>query len=374
MTTNWIVLSALISASLAIAATDAGSSRVGAGVEKFTVSRDDSTYECFPSLCRCNNGRIVVIYRESDNHVARDYCRIIVRTSDDNGRTFSASNVLIEAKSTGKTLRKYNCPKIQQLKDGRLLAICDVFDIPPGEMDRDCWASHVILWTSDDNGSTWSAPRNTDVHGIMPDDVIELDNGDWLLATQFRNPNTHNLMQCVTRSKDGGVTWDKPVTIADVAGLNLCEASILKLTGNSLVCYMRENSGKNLPIYKSISTDGGQTWQGPYETIMSGGHRPVAHLTRDGKVMITYRYQPGGGHWAKNFFAYLETAESALEPDPMKQCGIVLPLDHDRSKNSDGGYSGWVETAPGQFLAVAYIVDDAPKAQIRGYRFNESDF
>jgi len=33
-----------------------------------------------------------------------------------------------------------------------------------------------------------------------------------------------------------------------------------------------------------------------------------------------------------------------------------------------------VELSPGEFLAVNYIVDDAPNAQIRGCRFEERDF
>jgi len=33
---------------------------VGYTIEKFTISRDDSLYECFPSLARCKNGRIIL--------------------------------------------------------------------------------------------------------------------------------------------------------------------------------------------------------------------------------------------------------------------------------------------------------------------------
>ena len=39
-------------------------------VEKFTISRDDSVYECFPHLCRTKSGRIILTYRESNGHVA----------------------------------------------------------------------------------------------------------------------------------------------------------------------------------------------------------------------------------------------------------------------------------------------------------------
>ncbi|MCL6518479.1 MAG: glycoside hydrolase [Armatimonadetes bacterium] len=345
---------------------------VGYTIEKFTISRDDSLYECFPSLARCNNGRIILTYRESDSHVARDFCRLVVRISDDNGKTFSERKILAESHQKDGVLLKYNCPKVQQLKDGRILLICDVFKTPPADDEKGGAGSDIVFFFSNDCGETWSAEQKTGVHGIMPDEVIELANGDWLLATQFRRGNT---FQCVSRSTDGGKTWSEPITIAAREGFNFCEASILQLPTGELVCYMRENSGKGLPIYKSISKDGGKTWEGPFETLMMAGHRPVAHLTKSGKVMITYRHQPGGaGAWAKNTFAYLESVESALETDRSKQFGVILPLDHDRSQKSDGGYTGWVEIEQGCFFAVNYIVDDAPKAQIRGYRFREQDF
>ena len=40
-------------------------------------------------------------------------------------------------------------------------------------------------------------------------------------------------------------------------GLNLCEVSILPVEDNTLVAFMRENSGKGWDCYKALSTDGG---------------------------------------------------------------------------------------------------------------------
>jgi len=348
---------------------------VGANIERFTISRDDSVYECFPSLTRLANGRIILAYRESDGHRPKTFCRLIVRTSDDDGKTFSDRQVLVDAEFTGDHVMQYNCPKVQQLADGRVLLICDAFPQPPGENEKDCNASHVMFWFSSDNGATWAEPIDSGVRGIMPDEVVELPDGVWVLATQFRNCDTKLLTQCVHRSTDGGKTWAEPITVAYKKGYHFCEASIIRVPTGELVCYLRENSGKGRPVYKCISKDGGLTWKGPYTTQMDSGHRCVAHLTKSGKVLITYRYQIGGASpWAKNTFAYLESVESAAQSDRQKQCGIVLPLDHDRSHKSDGGYTGWVETSPGKFLVVNYINDDAPKAQIRGYWFEEKDF
>ncbi|MBT5324783.1 MAG: hypothetical protein HOL51_01560, partial [Gemmatimonadetes bacterium] len=50
-------------------------------IEKFTISRDDSVYECFPHLCQTRSGRILLVYRESNGHVASEFCRLIIRYS-----------------------------------------------------------------------------------------------------------------------------------------------------------------------------------------------------------------------------------------------------------------------------------------------------
>jgi sialidase-1 len=41
---------------------------------------------------------------------------------------------------------------------------------------------------------------------------------------------------------------------------------------------------------------------------------------------------------------------------------------------SDTGYSGWVQFPDGEIYVVNYIVDDAPKGQIRGYSLRKEDF
>ena len=365
----------LLSAVLVLGLIAALAAEVGFRIEKTTISRDDSVYECFPSLTRLANGRILLVYRESDGHRAKTFCRVILRTSDDDGMTFSDRRVLVETAYDGEKILQYNCPKVQQLKDGRVLVLCDRYPIPPGEIDRSWDYSPILFWFSSDSGETWSEPVESGVYGGMPDEVVELSDGTWLLATQFVNSETDCLMQCVSRTADNWRTWSKPIIVAHRKGYDFCEASIIQVPTGEVVCYMRENTNKGRPIYKCISKDGGITWAGPFKTQMDSGHRPVAHLTRSGKVLTTYRYQIGGGSpWAKNTFAYLETIESASQRNRDKQNGIVLPLDHDRSAKSDSGYMGWVETAPGEFFAVNYINDDAPKAQIRGYRFAEQDF
>ena len=395
-------------------------------VEKFTISRDDSVYEFVPHLCRTRSGRILLTYRESNGHVASELCRLIVRHSDDAGRSWSERQVIRDEDRSSGVLRTWNCPKIQQLRDGRILLLCDAYNYPPGEWYVEDQAP-IVFWFSDDDGRSFSAPQPTSVRGICPDQVTETADGRWLLLTAVRDA-AGRLIQLVNVSHDQGNSWDEPFAISDSPRHQLDEGSIVTLPTGELVSYEREDSGG--PLQKMISADGGRTWTGPFDTLNPAAiGMPVAGLTQDGFVLTTGRYgvhsswrpDMSAATWQQRFakrgivipkvpgleanrrfvasiergphivetdteiimglggssahtFAFLEPVESALCPEPSGQKGLLLPLDLDASPFADSGYTGWVEYERGRFLVANYIVDDAPLAQIRGYRFSLDDF
>lgn len=342
-------------------------------IETITISRNDGFFESFPDLAQTATGTLLCVYRESDAHVCTEFTRIVVRRSEDMGRTWSEPAVLVDSAKADGVLTKWNCPRIQQLSDGRLLVVCDAFPVPSvGERWRSESVVH-FLWSSDD-GLTWSEPQPTPVRGIVPDRLVEQADGGWLLAIAAESPRYGTLRQTAFSSRDAGLSWDGPRVVCERPEYNSCEGSVVAFPDGLLVCYMRENSRKGIPALKAISPDHGISWDGPYETLMGGCHRPVAGILPSGRVLVTYRHFPGGAGVATNFFAYLEDAASAREPERMRQRGIVLPLDHDRSERPDHSYSGWTVLPSGKIFAVSYIMDDAPRAQIRGYFFEESDF
>ena len=396
-------------------------------VEKFTISRDDSVYECFPHLCRTCSGRILISYRESNGHVASEFCRLIVRYSDDGGHTWSDRLVIADEKRNGGIMHTWNCPKIQQLEDGRILLLCDRYDYPPGEWGVEDKAQ-IVIWYSNDEGQSFSESHQTSVRGICPDQVTEMPDGRWLLLANMRRKGSDRLFQALYTSNDQGVTWDEPIDIGKGIEEELDEGSIVKMPDGELVSYERQDSGR--PLQKMVSKDGGHSWEGPYDTLNPAAiGMPIAGLTQHGFILITGRYglrsqwrvDMSDETWAKRIakrgivipkvldcepnvkftdrierspymsetnteiiigmggssvhtFAYLEPVESALSPDLSNQKGLVLPLDLDTSPFADSGYTGWVETEPGRFLVANYINDDAPLAQIRGYRFGLEDF
>lgn len=342
-------------------------------IRKFTVSRDDSVYEAFPDLTLTADGRLLCVFAECTHHGKRDWTRLALTESTDRGRTWSPKRALA-APSQG--FPYWNCPRIATLRDGRVAVVVD--RIGAEEHSADASRLENVLFLSRDHGRTWDEPALLPMQGIVPDRLVELADGRWLIACHRRNPATGCLAVRLWHSPDQGRTWHGPVMLADQAGLNLCEVSILPVDAQVLVALLRENSFKGWDAFKVISRDGGLTWSAPIALPIPACHRPTAGWLANGQALVTCRLMQGGkgwvGWWTQNTLAVLTDRESLLAPTREEAHTRILPLDFDRSPESDTGYTGWVQFDDGEIYVVNYIMDDAPKAQIRGYALGLDDF
>jgi sialidase-1 len=349
-------------------------------MERFVVSRDDAVYQAWPDVALTRSGALVCVFSECTHHGDRSYTRVMLTTSFDRGRHWTPKRPLSEP-----LYRKteddpfWDCARIGMLTDGRLYVVAD--RVAGGDEGNQGVArqSNWVFFSQDD-GEAWDGPHLTPVRGIVPDRLAELRSGRWVLSAHTeRQPDGSDLWtERCWLSDDRGVTWRGPNTIAAVPGMMLCEGSVAELPGGELVCLMRENSHRGLDAFKSVSRDGGETWGEPVPFPLPGCHRPVVGILASGKALVTYRFCQGGqgwlGWWTQNAFAALTDVESLLAPSREEAHTRILPLDSDRSGASDTGYTGWVQFDDGEIYVVNYIVDDAPKAHIRGYSLCESDF
>lgn len=341
-------------------------------IKKYSISCDDNIYEAWPDLALADNGNLICIFTECAHHKDRSDSCIVYTISTDKGRTWSPKIPLTER---GDKYNYYNCARISRMPDGKLAIICDYV---VGEDES--VGGKIHLWFSEDNGESWSGPVATSAVGIVPDKLMVLKSGRWLISAHHRDSSHKKLAQFVWHSDDEGKTWSEERVLASDQRYNLCEVSMLELPDSTVVAYLRENSKEGLPCFKSLSFDGGITWSSLYQTPIQGCHRPTSGFLSNGKILITYRYRPGSGGgwlgaWTHNLFAAIMLPESAKETESKKQALRVMPIDYDRSPVSDIGYSGWVQFPDGEIYVCNYLVDDAPtqKAQIRGYSFMPSD-
>jgi len=342
-------------------------------MQKFTVSRDDSIYEAWPDVALCPSGKLVCVFTECTHHGDREGARLAVVTSTDRGRTWSAKRYITEK---GTKEAHFNCARITTLSDGRLVIVCD-FVSGEGPKVELRGKSRNYLWFSSDEGETWSEPVPTPVMGIVPDRVLELKSGRWLIAAHSNDPDHGKLAEYVWYTDDKGATWSNQTTLATNEQYNLCEASLCEVEPDKIVAFLRENSGIGIDCMKAISYNGGESWEGVYNVPLPACHRPTAGLLNDGNALVTFRFMQGGkgwlGSWTQNTFGAILDTDGLLFRGRKGQATRIFPIDYDRSTVSDGGYTGWVQYPDGEVYVVNYIVDDAPRAQIRGYSFYPSE-
>jgi len=342
-------------------------------IARYLVSRDDSIYEAWPDVALTPLGKLVCVFSECTHHGDRSYTRIVLTESTDRGRTWTPKRGLTEP--THGLPVHWNCPRITCLRDGRVVVLVDkLFAREASAAPEQC---RNYLFFSDDEGRTWSDPVETPAMGIVPDKLLELADGRWILSCHYHDRDFGYLVQRLWYSDNQGSSWIGPVTVARHEGLNLCEASILPID-DKLVAFHRENSGQGWNCYKTISTDRGESWGDVIAFPIPGCHRPVAGRLQNGDILITHRFMQGGkgwtGWWTQNFFAALTDKASALAGTRDEAHTRILPIDFDRSPASDTGYSGWAQFDDGEVYIVNYIVDNAPKGHIRGYSLRMSDF
>jgi len=342
-------------------------------MQKFTVSRDDSIYEAFPDIALTRSGKLVCTFAECTHHADRGYTRIMLTESVDRGRNWSPKRGITEA--THGLPEFWNCPRISTLRDGRLVVLVDKLLSDERSATPDQCLNYLIL--SHDEGETWSGPIETPAKGIVPDRLLELEDGRWLISCHYADREFGFLVQRLWFSDNQGESWTGPVIVAREEGLNLCEVSIIPVA-DKLVAFLRENSFKGWDCHKTVSEDRGESWGKVSTFPLPACHRPVAGFLNDGRILITHRFMQGGkgwtGWWTQNLFAALTDVDSVLARSRDAAHTRILPIDFDHSPESDTGYSGWVQFEDGEIFIVNYILDDAPKAQIRGYSLWMDDF
>ena len=164
-----------------------------------------------------------------------------------------------------------------QTKSGRLVVPCD--NKVAGTKARQ---SHVIY--SDDHGKSWK------LGGVVGPDcnesqVVELADGTLMLNMRSYQANNRRL---VARSKDGGLTWSKPVE--DPALIEpVCQASILRYPGEKgAILFSNPASTRREKMTVRLSRDEGQTW--PIARELHAG--PAAYsclaVLPDGTVACLY--------------------------------------------------------------------------------------
>jgi sialidase-1 len=144
----------------------------------------------------------------------------------------------------------------------------------------------VMMRTSSDEGKTWSEAKQ-----LSPDgQYIGLTNGRCIRLSTGRillEASTY----CII-SDDEGETWHDSQKIVFSEGYS-AEPACIELKDGRVMMLMRTNLGSQ---YKSISTDGGDTWSKPVPTQLVGTDAPVSlsRIPGTGDILAIWNNNPGG--------------------------------------------------------------------------------
>lgn len=257
------------------------------------IARRKGEYLCFPDVCRTASGRLICAYNAYDQHVAK-WRRLVVVTSDDEGRTWSEPQLL--------ALYNSHCPRLTVLPGGEV----QLLD-----------ANGTVTYVSLDEGRSWTdrATNLNNEHAVADRPLLLDDNTLLTTAHAHRGsaavPLTRQAPceQMVFQSADLGANYTPRSVLYSGKRLALCEGSMCLLPDGRIAALMRENAGVFEPMYLCLSEDQGQSWTEPQPTPLVG-HRPTMNVTLDGDLLVTYRdVGPNGGT-----AAWLGTLEELLGP------------------------------------------------------------
>ncbi len=328
-------------------------------IEKFTISRNDCIMEGWPDMIRLHSGKILVFYNECEAHNNRDHSRITMRKSCDNGITWSEKQYIGEETFHGE---QWNSIRVNQLKNGKILLVCD--KVCENELSG---KTKLYLWESTDDGNSWSEKVDIGVYGYCSDKVRELNDGTLLLCISVYNPDTAKTEIHAHKSCDGGKNWSEGVVVAESNEYTFIEPAALELKYGKIAVFIRENSLKGYNGFIAFSYDKGTTFENLQEIPIKGMHRPFVGYLANGKILLSYREHLSSTLKYPNLKACVFEEGELFSPQNMKTETFLI--DHDNgAEKADQGYSAWVQLPDKTLLMANYIVDDAPKAYIRGYR------
>jgi hypothetical protein len=154
-------------------------------------------------------------------------------------------------------------PKLAYGPDGSLYALYVVGKILPG---RRFPASALRIVKSTDGGRSWTAPRT-----VTDDSTFGSHNfhalhvaRDGMVYVAWLDGRHGTSAAYITRSTDGGVTWDRNRRVAEGEACPCCRTAIATASdGTVYVAWRAVLPGNVRDIVVARSSDGGRTWSEP---------------------------------------------------------------------------------------------------------------
>ena len=342
------------------------------GMEETIVYKDAGAYSCFPDICHCQNGDLLVSFRRAGgfslealrrgkyDHVDKG-ARIAVARSRDGGQSWEEA---VRFAPFDPECGEQD-PSIAELADGTLLINYFHWRVVPAEEKGrlfyparqqydGSWSDVEGPWVlrSFDGGASWEAkPRLVDSSPLpragTSDAVIEQPDGTLLMGIYGADPGSGVCRSYLVRSADGGESWGEPALIArDPAGrISFEEPAVARRPDGVLVAMLRSGEpGKYQHLWRAFSHDDGHSWVDLESTPMWGHPAHLLPLD-DGRLLCSYGYR------RKPFGVRASVSDDG---------GRSWDIEHEIILRDDGasrdlGYPSSTQLGDGSLVTVYYI-------------------
>ena len=254
--------------------------------------KQDETYEYFvapvgpenprnseAAIIRLKDGTLLLGWTEfyAGNGADHGPARLVGKISTDNGRTWGEKYTLVE-NDGGCNVMEVN---FLRLRNGDIA----LFYLQKNTEATDC---RIMMRTSSDEGKTWGNPKQMSPEGkytgLTNGRSIRLSTGRILLEA-WHGGSVYCLL-----SDDDGRTWldSQFITVKNDCWENAC----IELKDGRVLMLIRTGLGSQ---YKSISSDGGETWSEPVATSLLGTAAPVSlsRIPETGDILAIWNNNPG---------------------------------------------------------------------------------
>lgn len=315
----------------------------------------------FPVALRLQDGRIAVIFRGNRGHLGIDG-RLDIVFSADEGKTWSAPTLVVDSPVDDRN------PALGQAKDGTI--VVGFYRTAQYEEDgryNPKLDKPINTWVtrSSDGGKTWEEPAEIDVKDIRFGSpygkILTFPDGAMLMAVYggaVGHPEQAGNTSAPQRSYayqslDNGKTWKRYSEAIGGTKEQFSETSLLRLPSGKVLAVMRARATS---LWEAESDDGGKTWS-EGQMIAPANVHPADLLTLpNGRVLLTtgFRNTPFG-------------VRGMLSDENFKfhwEDHFVLA---DDAVNSDCGYPSSVTLKDGRVLTVYYEAASKLHPEWRGH-------
>lgn len=300
----------------------------------------------FPVALRLADDRIAVVLRGGAGHLGIKG-RLEMVFSSDEGQTWTKPSVVIDSPADDRN------PAFGQAADGTLVVgylRTETYDEQGRWEPKSKRPMSTMVTRSTDGGRTWQEPTRIDVSDIglgspygrmvtMPDGAMLMAIYGGELAHDGLPVNPYRNHSYVYRSTDHGRTWSRLAEIAErLEQLN--ETSLLRLPSGTLLAAIRSRGGA---VFLAQSDDGGSVWGKPVRITPDSIHPADLCLLEDGRVLLTV------GDRLTDYGVRMMVAEPGKLPNWAERRVLV-----NDSIRSDCGYPSSVVLKDGRVLTVYY--------------------